>query len=186
MLYNLLALLILLSGIFFLRIRFRDGADSNILGAAEHMRFQEEEPDSPPAQMSEDDFVELYETLRRTRQTKYFLLFMGLAMVATFFSLAVLGFIKRYAYPGDFIYPFLMVLFLVGGWIGSVAMTIYFYMEQKPKALRKAAATFVDGGLTSRFEEPVPSPAPDSSVPELDKRQSDVDVSQNPNTSSIE
>ena len=87
---------------------------------AEHLRLTEEEPESPLAKMSEDDFLAYFEWLRRRRFWIYLMIFVGIAAPITWLTMSLLSVLKLFADPGPWMWGFIAVFVLVAGlWISA-------------------------------------------------------------------
>lgn len=124
--------------LFILRLQMDSYLVSTNIARTEHARAKDEHPTHPLAQMSEEDFLELFDFVRRKRILPYMALFAGIglggsAVVLTIFSMIYVNF-----YPGPWVWGLMTLFGITAWWAASVGLTLLVYMRQRFAALEKA------------------------------------------------
>lgn len=115
---------------------YSSGEDhARYLAKAELARFQEEAPGEALSKLSEDEFIDYFEWLRKRRFWIYLAGFSGLALPATFFVMSILSFVKLKMDPGPWMWGFIAIFVLVATWTGAAAATLYYYRVRRDASL---------------------------------------------------
>jgi hypothetical protein len=105
------------------------------LARAEFDRVETEDSDTPLAGLSEDDFINYFEWLRKRRFWLYFLVFAGISAPSSLVAMAFLSLLKVVRDPGPWLWGFIAIFVLVGVWTASTWATLYIYRTRRDGSL---------------------------------------------------
>jgi hypothetical protein len=108
------------------------------MARAEYDRVKEDTPSDPLVQLDQEDFLRIFDAVRRKRFWVYFFVFIVLAIFASTALMMVMGLVWRYIDPGFYVWGFITFFAYIAVGIFCLLYTLHLYTKNLWPAMRQA------------------------------------------------